>query len=371
MTSWVERGFPLSKAPLNPRAPAPSALGRRALLGGLLAAGMLAQPSWARDRRQEADVLLEEFRRQTGISDTASIVMRGEEVMHVAYAGAYGADTRIPIASSSKWMFGALILSLVDDGLLALEAPIGTYLPELPAAYAGLRIDALMSYTAGLPGLAAMTELRQSGRISLLESAVQAAAAPPPHPPGARFDYGGPNFQFVGAAAERVTGRSWHELFRVRIATPLAMRATGWGRLRSPPDPGAPMGNPVLQAGVWTTLPDYAAFLTMIAQEGRYRGRSVLSGAAMTAFSQIMTKGLPKGGLDGAGMASAEYMLAHWCERLDGDRCGLESSPGYFGAYPWIDRVGGLHGVLLVQDQRRRIATQEIALRQSLISLFS
>lgn len=151
--------------------------------------------------------------------------MRGEDTLWFRYAGRYAAQTVVPIASSSKWMFGALVMALVDDGLLRLDAPIGTYLPELPEAYRPLRIEALMSYTAGLAGLRDMIELQQPAGISLLESALRAARTPPVAPPGALFDYGGPNFQFVGAAAERVTGETWHALFKARIAAPWA-----WGR---------------------------------------------------------------------------------------------------------------------------------------------
>lgn len=346
---------------------------RRAFLVAGLAASMSAGRADAAvgERRAAADALLDRFRAETGLADASTIVMRGEAVLHQRYAGRYTPQTLVPIASSSKWMFGALVMTLVDDGLLALDAPIGTYLPELPPSHRALRVDALMSYTAGLVGLREALELRQPAGISLLESALRAARTPLAAPPGVQFDYGGPNFQFVGAAAERVTGRTWHELFQTRIADPLGMTSTAWGRLRAAPDPRAPAANPVLQAGAWTTLPDYAAFLTMVAQDGTYRGRRILSARAVSAMGKIMTRGLRKIGPEGLDVQPAEYMIAHWCERPEGRRCTLESSPGYFGANPWIDRTRRLHGVLLVQDQRRRIVGAETRLRDGLIELFA
>ncbi len=346
---------------------------RRAFLSAGLAVSLGAGRADAApdDRRAAADALFDRFRAETGLADASTIVMRGEAVLHQRYAGRYTPQTLVPIASSSKWMFGALVMTLVDDGLLALDAPIGAYLPELPPSHRALRVDTLMSYTAGLVGLREALELRQPAGISLLESALRAARTPLAASPGAQFDYGGPNFQFVGAAAERVTGRSWHALFQARIADPLGMTSTAWGRLRAPPDPRAPVANPVLQAGAWTTLPDYAAFLTMIAQDGTYRRRRVLSARAVAAMGTIMTRGLHKIGPEGLGAQAAEYMIAHWCERPEGLRCTLESSPGYFGANPWIDRTTRLHGVLLVQDQRRRIVDAETRLRDGLIDLFA
>lgn len=341
------------------------------MIGGLGAAAWTGLAHAEPRNAASADALLARFSAETGIADASVAVMAGSATLYRRYVGRYDADTQVPIASSSKWMFGALVMTLVDDGQLRLDAPIGDYLPELPPAFRPLRLDALMSYTAGLAGLREMLELRQPAHLSLLDSALAVAETPLTDPPGTRFEYGGASFQLVGAAAERVSGQSWHQLFKARIADPLEMTATAWGRLRGPPDPARPMGNPVLQAGVWTTLSDYSAFLTMIAQGGTSGGRRVLSPRAMAAMGTIMTAGLPKGGLEGAGMGPAEYMIAHWCERPEGDRCSLESSPGYFGADPWIDRRSGLHGVLLVQDQRRRIARAEARLRHGLIEIFS
>jgi len=343
------------------------------MLTGLAAISASGAHAAARDKGQasSADALLRRFQDATGLPDVSITVMRGDQTLYTRYRGAYRPETMVPIASASKWMVGATIMTLVDEGLLSLQAPIGRYVPGLPSDYAALRLDQLMSYTAGLPGLREFIELRQPADISLTQSAQQAAAAPLVNAPGVQFDYGGPNLQFVGAAAEQVTGQSWHELFAERIARPLGMRATLWGRVRTPPAPTALVGNPILQGGAWTTLPDHAAFLTMIAQDGVLGGRRVLSSASVAAMDTVMTAGVRKGmTLPGNIAGQAEYMIAHWCERLEGARCTLSSSPGAFGAYPWIDRRAGLHGVLLVKDQRPRIAAAELALRDGLTELF-
>lgn len=347
-------------------------LNRRAvMLSGLAAMAAGCASAAPQGPSAAADALVQRFLKDTGLADCSIALMRGEQTLYVRYRGAYRPETMLPIASASKWMVGATIMTLVDQGLLSLEAPIGTYVPDLPADYAALRLDQLMSYTAGLPSLREFIELRQPADISLTESAQRAARTPLANPPGAQFDYGGPNLQFVGAAAERVTGKSWHALFAERMAGPLGMTSTLWGRVRQAPDPNAPVANPVLQGGAWTTLPDHAAFLTMIAQDGVLRGRRVLSAAAISAMDTVMTTGVRKGmSLPGNVAGHGEYMIAHWCERLEGARCTLSSSPGAFGAYPWVDRTTRLHGVLLVQDQRPRIATAEFALRDGLTELF-
>lgn len=347
-----------------------------ALCAGCASArGLIAEPAGAplsggADAR--ADALVGGFIRSTGIADLSLTVMRGEQSLYLRHRGSFGPETQIPIASSSKWMVGATIMALVDKHLLALDAPISRYVPGLPAEYGALRLDQLLSYTAGLPSLAKFVEFKQPPGISLTQSAQRAAGEPLASRPGTQFDYGGANLQFVGAAAEQVTGRRWQEIFDAEIAGPLGMRSTLWGGTFQRPTRAALPANPMLQGGAWTTLPDYAAFLTMIAQDGVYRGRRILSAAAIEAMGRVMTAGLRKGfTAPGAQNSAAEYMIAHWCERIEAERCTFESSPGLFGTYPWIDRASGLHGVIFLKDRLRRIAEEQRALRNALIGIYA
>lgn len=310
------------------------------------------------------------FSDATGIRDFSIVVMRGEQTLFIHRAGSHDPSTRLPIASASKWMVGATILALVDEGLLDLEAPISRYVPDLPADYGRLSLSQLLSYTAGLPGLTSFVEFRQPDTITLTRSAQLAAREPLASKPGTQFDYGGANLQFLGAAAEQVTGQPWQQLFDERIGMPLGMRSTLWGGI-SEPRAGTLPSNPKLQGGAWTTLADMAAFVTMIAQDGRYRDKQILSPRAMDAMGRIMTLGVRKGfTAPGAQGRDVEYMIAHWCERRDGARCSFESSPGLFGTYPWVDRESGLHGVIFLKDRLRRVATEERALRDRLIEIY-
>lgn len=319
----------------------------------------------------EAHDAIARFREHAGVADFSVLVMRGEQVLLLQHEGSFDASTQIPIASSSKWMVGATVMSLVDAGLLDLEAPISRYVDGLPPAYADLRLSQLLSYTAGLPSLVKFVEFKQPPTISLAESARLAAREPLASKPGSQFDYGGANLQFLGAAAEKVTGKSWQQIFDERIAVPLGMSSTLWGGTFARPTRASLPSNPMLQGGAWTTVGDYGAFLTMIAQDGTYKGRTILSAKAVERMRGVMTVGLRKGfTAPGAQGRDVEYALAHWCERIVETRCLFESSPGLFGTYPWIDRTSGLHGVIFVKDRLQRIAEDERALRNALIADF-
>jgi CubicO group peptidase (beta-lactamase class C family) len=326
-------------------------------------------PRHARDSR--ADRLIESFRRTARINDFSIVVMRGERRLYEHHSGSFRPGKVINIASASKWLVGAMTMTLIAEGSLRLDAPIGAYVPGLPSDYARLRLDQLLSYTAGLPSLKDAVDFRQLRFISLARSAELAARVPLVSQPGTQFDYGGANLQFIGAAIEQVTGASWHEAFESRLADPLGMRNTLWGGVLRRPRRRFLRASPVLQAGAWTSMDDYAAFLTMIAQEGRYQGRRVLPPSAIGQMSAVMTKGLEKGFMPpGVRGRPIEYSIAHWCERMTAGRCSFESSPGAFGTYPWIDRAAGLHGLIFVKDRLPRIVDAELELRDSLIRLY-
>jgi CubicO group peptidase (beta-lactamase class C family) len=243
-------------------------IGRRAFLiaaGGTLLAGRVQ--AWAqgqtnfRARSGAADRLVEEFAHATGVSDFSVVVMRGERQLYERYMGAFGPSTTLNIASASKWLVGATAMSLVAEKRLRLDEPVGAYVPGLPADYADLRLDQLLSYTAGLASLQQAVDIVQPRYISLTRSAQLAARAPLASTPGTQFDYGGANLQFIGAADEQVTGRRWQAVFDERIAGPLGMRETLWGRGFLRPRRWNLPANPLLQGAPgrpWATTPHFS-----------------------------------------------------------------------------------------------------------------
>lgn len=321
-----------------------------------------------------ADQLTETYRRESGVRDFSVRLYRAGSLLYSRDAGAYGASTQINIASASKWMAGATVMAQSDAGRLSIGAPVGDYVSGLPVAYARLTIVQLLSYTAGLPSLKKFAEFRQPEGISLADSARRAASLPLESSPGTQFDYGGANLQFVGAAVEAVNNERWHTVFARDISQPLGMSHTLWGRMNDRPNPSALISNPVLQAGAWSTADDYGLFLTMLASGGLAGSRRILTPAAMNMLAGLRTAGIPKGftapGTEGQGV---EYALAHWCERAQpsssGTACTFESSPGFYGTYPWIDRETGIYGIILQKDRLQRVAEATRRLRNGLISL--
>lgn len=288
---------------------------------------------------------------------TVMVFLRGQLLYRVDL-GDIASDTKLPIASASKWMAAALVMSVVEDGRLSLDEPIGKRLPEFTGEAGTVTLRQILSFTSGQGSLRGLVDVRQDPEISLAESARQIAAIPLQDKPGSVFRYGSPALQIAGALVEQVTGESWSQLFEERIARPLGMTHTVWGNPLDPNIAPSAVHNPNLQGGVITTADDYARFLSMLAAGGSYQGRRILSASAVATMETAQTRGLPKGFLpSGEAGANLEYALGNWCEKLDGDgSCRVISSPGALGTYPWIDRETGLYGVFFM---RRRLPLVE------------
>jgi CubicO group peptidase (beta-lactamase class C family) len=287
-----------------------------------------------------------------GAPGVSVLVYREDDLLYRVDRGRIAPDAVLPIASASKWMAAALVMTVVDEGRLSLDEPIGRRLPEFQGPAGEITLRQLLSYTAGQGGLRGLSDIVQPTDLTLAESASRIAGRRQRDPPGEVFRYGGPSLQVAGALVEQATGRRWSDLFQERISRPLGMTATTWGHPLRPGLAPDKVTNPNLQGGVYTTAADYGRFLGMIAAGGVHDGRRILSGASVAELERVQTAGVRMAyrpmGLNGVDA----YALGHWCEAPSpaGD-CLLASSPGAFGVYPWIDRQTGLYGLFFLQHQ--------------------
>lgn len=305
-----------------------------------------------------------------GAPGVTALVFRDGRELYRVQVGEIDPNRPIPVASASKWMTATLVMTLVDEGKLSLDEPIGGKLPELDGPIAKVTLRQLLSFTSGQGGLLiARGDLAQPLTWTLEESALQIAARPLEDEPGAVFKYGGGAMQLAGLLAERVSGRRWADLFDARIARPLGMKDTYWGNpLRPDADPEA-IRNPNLQAGVFTTAADYSRFLHMLAAGGVYGGERILSPEAFEAMETAQTLNTPRAFMPPGMPPSAHYALGNWCETLAADgTCVLASSPGAFGAYPWIDRASGLYGLFFLRHRLAVVAEDLRAARAIILA---
>lgn len=286
-----------------------------------------------------------------GIGGFSVGVGQGETILSLVDFGGIKPDTQYPIASASKFLTAATVLTLVDEGKLTLDGPISTWLPELPPAAGALTLRQLLSQTSGLAGAKGeLYDLAQDHRITLKASALDVTRRPLTSTPGKVFAYGGPGFQVAGAVVEAVTGQPWADVFREKLAVPLDMPHTYWTHLRLDSTRELPVNetrNPVLQGGAVSTAQDYLHFLSMLAQGGVYGGKRILSRKAVDEMLADQTAHAIMTPTGASVLPDAHYGLGNWSESQDANgQSQRNSSIGYFGVYPWVERDSGRFGII-------------------------
>ena len=268
-------------------------------------------------------------------------------ILYSACFGEYAPSDPVYVASAGKWVAAATVAALVDQGRLSWESRAGEYVEGLKGTMADATLRQLLSHTAGYP--AYQPEGRLTDRFNTLAESVEYLLPLEAHyPPGEHFEYGGLAMQVAGRMAELAAGKDWEAIFQENIAAPLGMTSSGF----TPVDT-LPGHSPMLGGGFHTTLDDYTRFLQMFYNRGMFDGRQVLSREAVAEIERdqvgraevadnelpLVLHKIPRSDIYGLGV---------WRELADADGAPLLlSSPGWAGAYPWIDREYDLYGFFI------------------------
>ncbi|WP_182376270.1 serine hydrolase domain-containing protein [Nocardioides sp. WS12] len=130
------------------------------------------------------------------------------------------------IGSITKTMTAVLVLQLRDEGLLALDDPIGSVVPE--TGYADATIRALLSHTSGMqsepvgPWWERSTGGDADSLIAANDGSGRVAAA------GEYFHYSNLGFGLLGEAIARLRGTDWWTAVQTRLLAPLGMAETSY-----------------------------------------------------------------------------------------------------------------------------------------------
>jgi len=282
------------------------------------------------------------------------LIARNNKLIFRKYYGNYKPETVTYIASAGKWLAAAAIAAVVDEGKLSWDDQVKKWLPEFTDIKGEATLRQLLSHTAGYPDYQPEGNRRDDYQ-TLEESVSHIAGLPADTLPGTRFNYGGLAMQVAGRMAELATGKNWETIFQQKIAGPLQMRSTSF----TPVDPGSGH-SPMLGGGARSSLSDYADFLNMIFNEGTFKGSRVLSLKAvkeMQADQVGSAKVKPAEFVEAVRVSSRQdiYGLGEWREEVKADgEAVLVSSPGWAGAYPWIDKTKGVYGFLLTHADPAR-----------------
>jgi len=249
-------------------------------------------------------------------------------------------DTSFAAASITKTFIAALVLELVQDGVLSLDDPIGKWLPQLKgdARFAADRVTIrqLLDHTSGIADLgAAWAAVWKDPTRPWTPDELIALIGDPTFAPGTGWAYSNTNYILAGMIIERASGSTVASLLRRRILDPLGLGQTVLQPQEQPAGPtahgysesapGGTLGKPVdmwdgsgftPDAGnaraVWTaggiasTAPDLARWAAAL------YGGHVLDPASLAAMLDFgRNAGLPGGGTYGLGAVSGARGLGN------------------------------------------------------------
>jgi len=153
-------------------------------------------------------------------------------------------DHLILIASITKTMTGAVILQLVDEGIVRLEDPIGRWLPAHRNIDSAITVRQLLNHTNGLANYTTSAALiaainANRSRAFSAEELLQYVGTMR-FPAGTNTEYTNTSFLLLGMIAERATERTIVELYHQRLWNPLALTDIFMPAFEEPPGPVAP-----------------------------------------------------------------------------------------------------------------------------------
>jgi CubicO group peptidase (beta-lactamase class C family) len=324
------------------------------------------------------------------------------------------ADALFAIASMTKPACGVAALSLVEEGRILINEPVGAHVPPLmemrvakrtPAMLSGegpietepqrrpMTVQDAMRHTTGFAygggfGTTAVHKAHPGSSLNVAREhdwdslAAALGATPLLHHPGEVWEYGF-STDVLGLVVQAASGQSLGTVMRQRIFEPLGMHETGYvlpagGAARFarplPADPvtGAPQAIPAADAaprievggaGLVSTAADYLRFAEMLRAGGSLGGARVLSPATLRWMASDHLGGIAEGpdkvdpSLGGYGFGLTVAVRRHAGGSAFMGRPGAFGWSGVFGTFFFVDPVERLSVVLMSaapSDIRRR-----------------
>ena len=236
------------------------------VIHALIISAVIVQPLLAQEASvlAEVDRTMENYRLDAHIPGMVWGIVQDGRLVHVKGAGVQDIETKRPvtadtlfrIASMTKAFTALSILQLRDDGKLALDAPVETYVPELRGwkyptdDSPKIRVRELLTHTAGFvtddPWGDRQTPLPEDDFTRLLRDGV-----PFTRPPAMAMEYSNLGYALLGRIIANVAGQPYKDVVQRLLLAPLGMtvnrvrRRRGAGRA---PRPWLSLGRQRLEA---------------------------------------------------------------------------------------------------------------------------
>lgn len=283
----------------------------------------------------EVDRKLEAAKKELGGNVVALIYKDGKIIYQKALGADFNAKTQAPVASCSKWLTAALVMSFIDQGKLSLDDKVSKFIPIFSKYSKGyITIKDCLAHLTGIESepIRPVTVFNRKKYATLEEEVTDFASKKEIESnPGLEFRYSNIGLNIAGRVLEVLTRRSFEQLMQEHITRPLMMRNTSFSSLHAV--------NP--SGGAISTANDYMNFLSMMLNNGIFNGKRILSENAVAAMQTVRTSASM---IKYAPKVAEGYNYAFGAWILETDENGnatVLASPGLFGTWPMIDKCRG------------------------------
>ncbi len=199
---------------------------------------IVSLPASADGRSNTIDAFIQDFHNIREFNGTVLVAQHNKILFEKSYGYAnlewqvkHTPDTKFRIASMTKPFTAILILQLVQQGKIALDAPISRYLKYYRQDTGNkVTIHHLLSHTSGVPNylrLKKFKDIEHHNPYSVDEFVQQLCSEDLEFEPGSQFRYSNSGYNILGAIIENITGKSYWQVLDEHILTPAGMNNTG------------------------------------------------------------------------------------------------------------------------------------------------
>ena len=167
----------------------------------------------------------------------ASLAIAKDEVTLTATSGVLNLRTGVRVTPDALFQVGSitkvwvatLLMQLVDEGRLDLDAPIVRYLPNFriadDAITASVTTRQLLSHSSGIDGDLMIDTGRGDDALEKYVDAMSALTRV--IPPGSTMSYCNAGYSLLGHLIATLRGKSWDQVLRERLLQPLGLDSAG------------------------------------------------------------------------------------------------------------------------------------------------
>lgn len=195
-------------------------------------------------KRKEIDKLLTQYHQLEQFNGVALVSHKGKVLFNKGYGKAnfewdidHTAEGKFKIASITKQFTAMLILQLVEQKKLKLDAKLIEYYPDYRADTGSkITIRQLLNHTSGLGNffhLDGYKAVEARNPYTLDEFISKFCSEDLNFKPGTQFRYSNAGYTILGKVIEQVTGKSYGEVLTQKILKPLNMNNSGFDQQHS------------------------------------------------------------------------------------------------------------------------------------------